>query len=113
MLGDELTEAGFDVTAVDNGRAALDAARHKRFDVALTDLKMPDMDGLQIAEALKEIDHDLPIIMATGYASDAALLASESRGIVVGLLQKPFGLDQVLDAVRRATHGNIPPTGEN
>jgi DNA-binding NtrC family response regulator len=112
MLAEELTDAGFEVTAVDNGRDALRAAQHKRFDVAITDFKMPEMDGLQTAVALKQIDPQLPIIMATGYASSAAMLALGPYQILAALLLKPFALEQVLEMVDHAISEKKPSTPE-
>jgi DNA-binding NtrC family response regulator len=113
MLAQELTDAGFEVTAVDNGRDAIRAVQRERFDVAITDFKMPDMDGLETAVALKQIDPQLPIIMATGYASKAAVLALGPYQLLVGLLLKPFGLEQVLEVVDHALDAKRPtPKGE-
>jgi DNA-binding NtrC family response regulator len=102
MLADELFDAGFDVTAVDNGRDAICAVQRKKFDVAITDFKMPDMDGLQTATALKQLDPQLPIVMVTGYASKTAVLAMGPRQVLVGLLLKPFAVEQVLEILERA-----------
>ncbi len=101
VLAEELTDAGFDVTAAASGRDALLAAARMKFDVAITDLKMPEMDGLQTAAELKKIDPDLPIVMVTGYAPDALMLASSTRQILHGLLVKPFVMDQVLEVLDR------------
>jgi CheY-like chemotaxis protein len=111
VLAEELSDFGFEVTAVDNGRDAIRVAQHERFDVAITDFKMPDMDGLQTAVALKKLDPQLPIIMATGYASKAAMLALGPRQILVGLLLKPFALDQVLEIVQHVLFERSTPEG--
>jgi CheY-like chemotaxis protein len=113
LMAEELTFAGFEVTAVESGRAAIEAARNRRFDVAITDLKMPDLDGLQTAAALKDLDPDLPIIVATGFASEAAIVASgakssRGRAIVVALLLKPFGIDEVLETLQNVLQGKTP-----
>src|SRR5690242_4129873 len=74
VLAGELSDAGYQVTAVDNGRAAVEAAIASRFDVAITDLRMPEMDGCETTARLKRIDPRLPIIVATGYVSEDARL---------------------------------------
>lgn len=101
ILAFELRQEGYDVTAVDNGAAAVEAARLQGFSAAITDLRMPGMDGLATMKALKEIDPDLPIIVATGFASEVASVASGQQG-AFGLILKPFGLDDFLDLVRAA-----------
>ena len=102
VLGGELMEAGFEVTAVQSGRAAVAAAGHTRFAVAVTDLKMPDMDGVETMDALKRLDPGLPVVMATGYRSASAQL--EARGAYRVIL-KPFTLDEVLRVVTEAASG--------
>jgi DNA-binding NtrC family response regulator len=109
IMAEELSSAGYDVSAFHSGRDAIRAASRERFDLAITDLKMPDLDGLETAAQLKRLDPSLPIIVATGYASEAAVLASSTRGIV-GWLLKPFGLDQILDTIERTIQPD--PAGE-
>jgi DNA-binding NtrC family response regulator len=104
VLAEELAEAGFEVTSAASGRDAVLAATRMKFDVAITDLKMPEMDGLQTAAELKKIDPDLPIVMVTGYASEAVMLASSTRQVLEGLLMKPFVLEQVLELLDRIVH---------
>jgi DNA-binding NtrC family response regulator len=101
ILAFELRQEGYDVTAVDNGAAAVEAARGQRFSAAVTDLRMPGMDGLATMKALKQIDPDLPVIVATGFASEVASVAFGQQG-AFGLILKPFGIDDFLDLVRSA-----------
>jgi CheY-like chemotaxis protein len=106
ILALELGEAGFDVTAVDNGAAALEASRFIRFDVAVTDYKMPGMDGLEATRRLRELDPDLPIIVATGYAGEDTQLQFRKCG-VNNFILKPFSLAAILELVlvnARRTH---------
>lgn len=70
-----LRDAGYDVAAAGNAREALEIARATRCDVALLDMKMPDMDGFQVAAMLRQVQPDLRIIIFTGYAS----LETEAR----------------------------------
>jgi two-component system response regulator HydG len=102
VLAQELGDMGFDVTALDNGRAALDAIARRRFDALITDLKMPGMDGLEMARLLRRTDPQLPVIVITGYASDRARRAFDTRE-AYGLLLKPFTLEDM----RRMLEGAI------
>jgi DNA-binding NtrC family response regulator len=107
IMAEELESAGYEVAAFSCGRDAIRAATNERFDLAITDLKMPDLDGLETAAQLRRIDPTLPIIIATGYASEAALVSSGARGVVAWLL-KPFGLDQVLETIHRTIQLSRP-----
>ena len=100
VLAIEFSAAGFEVLAVASGGAAVKAAQRCRFDVAVTDFKMPGMDGLQLSRNLREIDPDLPIVMATGYAPDSVPLRPNEEGID-RVIRKPFSLEEVLGLVKR------------
>jgi CheY-like chemotaxis protein len=108
VLAQELGEMGFDVTALDNGRAALDAVCCQQFDALITDLKMPGMDGLEMLRRLKQTAPHLPVIVITGYASDRARGVFDARE-AYGLLLKPFTLEDMRRMVEAAiTHGAQP-----
>jgi DNA-binding NtrC family response regulator len=91
MLTDALTVRGFDVVAVGSVEAAFAAARNQHFDVAITDFKMPDTDGVEMVKALKALDARLPIIVASGYVSPPQWAALTAIG-ACAFLQKPFTL---------------------
>jgi CheY-like chemotaxis protein len=101
VLAQELRQMGFEVTALDNGRAALEAVCCRRFDALITDLKMPGMDGLEMLRRLKQTDPHLPVIVITGYASDRARRACDARE-AYGLLLKPFTLEDMRRMVEAA-----------
>jgi DNA-binding NtrC family response regulator len=101
LLAFEFCNVGFQVTAVDTGRAAVEAAQRQKFDVAITDLKMPDMDGIEIMVTLKQIDPSLPVIMATGYLSEATRISVGEYG-AYGYILKPFSFEDILSLVDRA-----------
>jgi DNA-binding NtrC family response regulator len=100
VLALELGREGFEATTAEGGHAALAAARRRRFDLAITDLKMPGMDGIATLEGLKAIDPAIQVLIATGYASEQTRAACMERG-ACGYLQKPFDLDEIVAAVRR------------
>jgi CheY-like chemotaxis protein len=100
VLALELSEAGFDVTAVNSGLAAVDALRKSEFDLVITDYKMPGIDGLETAKRLRAIDPELPIIVVTGYAGETTQMEFERSGITDVLL-KPFNLETIIELARR------------
>jgi len=101
MLEFILTSEGFEVATVDGGLAALDLARTRRFDLAITDMKMPGMNGIETLTALKELDASMEVIVATGYASEQTAAECMKRG-AYGYLRKPFELDDLRALIDRA-----------
>lgn len=101
MLDFILTRDGFEVVTVDGGLAAIVEVSARRFDVALTDMKMPGMNGLETLAALKKIDPTIEVIVATGYASEQTAAECMRHG-AYAYLRKPFELDNLRAIVGRA-----------
>jgi CheY-like chemotaxis protein len=99
FLKDLLTEDGFDVTTARDGGEALGLLTRERFDLVLTDLKMPGMDGWELSEHLLVRYPRLPIVMLTGYGT-AIEHQAQSRGIP--LLPKPVDAVQLTRTIRNA-----------
>ena len=91
-------EGGYDVVDVAGGRAALEAVKTKHFDLVMTDLRMPDMDGIATLEALKSREPSMQIIVVTGYSSRDMRARCTALG-ACGYLSKPFDLDEMLHLV--------------
>ena len=76
LLSIVLRREGYDVTLADNGRTAIDRLERGRFDLLISDIKMPDMTGVDVLRAAKRIDPDILGIMITAFASaDTAIEA--------------------------------------
>ncbi len=69
MLCSMLRGSGWDVVPASNGREALDSFYQAPPDIVLTDLMMPDIDGIQFLSALRTVDHSVPVVIYTGYPS--------------------------------------------
>jgi DNA-binding NtrC family response regulator len=100
-LRDTLGEQGFAVTGVTSGAEALTAMRTEPFDLLLSDLMLPGMDGIQLLTAAREIDPDLVGIIMTGQGSVPTAVAAMKIGAFDYLL-KPFKLQSVLPVLMRA-----------
>jgi CheY-like chemotaxis protein len=96
------------VTALPDGVAALDHLRHgggggdpgARFDILVTDLAMPGMDGISLIREAQRSRPGLPAILVTGFAGDAAALAMGSdAGAVFALLRKPVSGTELADQI--------------
>lgn len=98
-----LERAGHEVHTAHDGAAALEAVRRLsgRVDMVLTDIRMPVMDGIQLALALAREWPDLPVLLMTGYA-DQRERASGLEAIIAGILAKPFTLEDLGRAVEAA-----------
>ncbi|MEW5855277.1 MAG: response regulator [Myxococcota bacterium] len=100
LLGTELKMEGFHVETAENGRVALDAMERRRFDLVITDLKMPVVGGLAVLAQAKRVNPPIPVIVATGWASAGSADVCRASGAEVVLL-KPFDLDEMIGNVKR------------
>jgi PAS domain S-box-containing protein len=94
---------GHDVTAARGGREAIDQLRARRFDVVITDLGMPDLDGRAVAQAAKDADPGLRVILLTGWGAELNAAGERPDGVDL-VLAKPVTLDRLrasLSGVRR------------
>ena len=78
-----------------SGREGLELARSVPFDAVIIDLMMPDMDGLQVLDAVRTVDDDLPVIMITAFASMETAVSAMKKG-AFDYITKPFKNDEVL-----------------
>ena len=101
LLARTLALAEYDVETVGDARAALDRLRLADYDLLIADLRMPGMDGLLLIREARRMHPTLPVIIITGYSSEASAIEAVNLG-VVGYLVKPFRVPQVLSAVARA-----------
>jgi PAS domain S-box-containing protein len=100
-LGSLLEAEGHTVVTAQSGKDAVKLLQSRQFDVVLTDLVMPEMDGLQTMEALKDLDPDLEVIVLTGHAAIRVATEALKRG-ACDYLQKPVSLLELSAAVERA-----------
>ncbi|MFL6336565.1 MAG: sigma-54-dependent transcriptional regulator [Pyrinomonadaceae bacterium] len=96
-----LTDAGYDVTTASSGEAALRIQRERRFDLALTDLKMTGMDGIELLSKLLAYDSSIIVILLTAHGSIESAKEALRRG-AFDYLEKPFDSETLLDTIRRA-----------
>jgi DNA-binding NtrC family response regulator len=101
MLMFSLQDQGYAVKAVESGEAALAAVQKERFDVAVCDIMMPGLDGVETLKALKARCPRLEIIMATGYASPKTALSSMQSG-AFNYIAKPYELKDLLAVLEKA-----------
>lgn len=103
MAQDLLDQFGFTVLVADSPRRALEMEREHigPIDLMVTDVVMPEMDGMQLYEALQERRPGLPVIYISGYTSDL-VIHNGTLEEEVNFLKKPFSAEQLVEKVRRA-----------
>ena len=102
MVADGLLDAGFEAQAVDSGEAAVALLERESFDVIITDLRMPGVDGLQLLEASMRLDPTRAVIVMTAFGAIETAVESVRRG-AFHYITKPFKIQDLLVFVRRAT----------
>lgn len=101
VLDKRLTKRGLQVTIANSGAEGVQALRSNEFDVAVVDLKMEGMDGLEVLKILKTMDPGLAVIMLTGHGSEQAARDGMALG-AFDYLTKPCDLSTLLERVRAA-----------
>jgi DNA-binding NtrC family response regulator len=100
-LGKWFTSEGYTAKPVGGGREALAAIQHQEFDIALLDIKMPGMDGIELQARLKEADPELTVVIMTGYASVETAVQALKRG-AYDYITKPVDPDELSHLVSNA-----------
>ena len=98
-LARALENAGYDVVAVDRGTAAIPFLETEHFDLLLTDIVMPEMDGIELAQRCAELCPDTKVIFITGFAAVSLKASREAPNARV--LSKPFHLRDLVMEVQR------------
>jgi DNA-binding NtrC family response regulator len=105
-----LSKQGYEVELANSGLRALASLGMKRFDILVADLRLPDMDGIDVLRTVKETRPETQVIVITGYASVPTAVDSMKLG-VLDYLPKPFTMDEFVGAVEKAakTKTEAPP----
>jgi excisionase family DNA binding protein len=101
LLSKTLALAEYDVDLAPDGRTALERLRIIPYDLLITDLKMPGVDGLAVIREARRMKADMPVIIITGFSTEASAIEAVNLG-VSGYLTKPFRVPRVLAAAAKA-----------
>ncbi len=99
LLAIVLRREGYDVLLAENGRAAIEALERERVDILISDIKMPDLSGVEVLRAAKRIDQNILGIMITAFASTETAVEAMRLG-ACDYLSKPFDVDLLKMKVR-------------
>ena len=100
FLAKALQNAGYDVSSFDNGLSAYNRLREEPFELLLTDIVMPEMDGIELARRATELDPDIKVMFITGFAA-VALNPDNNAPKQAKVLSKPFHLKDLVNEVQR------------
>ncbi|MEC9491379.1 response regulator transcription factor [Flexistipes sp.] len=98
ILGNE----GHEVDIAQNGKIAFDRLKNKSYNIIITDLMMPEMDGMQFINRLRMTDNETPVIVVTAYGNIENMLAAFELG-AVEIMEKPFDIDELIHLVNELT----------
>jgi DNA-binding response OmpR family regulator len=100
-LAKRLAHRHVDTTTASSGREGIQALRKADFDVVVLDLKMEDMDGLEVLKIIKIMAPALPVIMLSGHASEESAREGFDAG-AFDYLTKPYDLRELIDKIHQA-----------
>ena len=95
-----LEKAGHEVTSFGEGLSAFEQVKHTSFDLLLTDIVMPEMDGIELARRATELDPDIKVMFITGFAA-VALNPDSDAPKEAKILSKPFHLRDLVSEVQK------------
>jgi excisionase family DNA binding protein len=101
LLSKTLALAEYDVDLAPDGRTAIERLRVIPYDLLITDLKMPGVDGLAVIREARRLKADIPVIIITGFSTEASAIEAVNLG-VSGYLTKPFRVPRVLAVAAKA-----------
>src|SRR5262245_32251409 len=89
-----LKREGYEVVTASNGREALEKLKKAKVDLILSDIQMPEMSGLELLAAVKELDPELVVIMITAFGSTETAVEAMKLG-AYDYVQKPFKIEEI------------------
>lgn len=101
-----LTKEGYEVIGVRNGAEALRLIENERFDVLITDIKMPEISGIELLEKVKERYFDIEVLIITGFGSIGSAVEAMKMG-AYEYITKPFDLDELIIKVKNISERKI------
>lgn len=101
FLKEVLADEGYAITLAVSGRDAVEKMKASTYDIVITDIVMPELDGLGVVAAARDLPYDVDVIVMTGYASMETAVESMKLG-AVDYITKPFNIDQIRIIVSNA-----------
>ncbi len=106
LVSDVLKTEGYEINSFANPKEALEKIKTKKFDLILTDIKMPEMDGIELIKSVHQQNPEAGVIFMTGFADVSSAKEAVKEGAYDYIL-KPFDLDEIRKSVARAVEKKI------
>jgi DNA-binding NtrC family response regulator len=100
LLSTGLNDAGYPVEAVENGKEAIKTCKKRSFDIALIDIELPDIKGIDLLNTLKQVQPKMARIIITGYPSIENAVKSVNEK-ADGYLMKPINIEELLAMIKK------------
>ena len=107
VLFEALSRNGYEVAVSENGRTALEMVKKNLPDVVIADIKMPEMDGIELLNRLKKQHPDLPVVIITGYAAVNTAVKAMKQGAFDYII-KPFPVEVIENTVKKVFSSIVP-----
>ncbi len=95
---------GEEVEMAEDGDIAIDICKHKHFDIAFIDMRMPHMNGLDTCKAILSLDPKAKVVVMTGHTEEH-MIDDALRSGAIAKIYKPFDIDRVIELIRTAEGG--------
>jgi DNA-binding response OmpR family regulator len=99
LVAEVLASHGYRITTAAGGAEGVERFKEGQYDLVVTDLGLPDLNGWDVARAIKFCRATVPVLLLTGWEDDMSPTAAT---LVDGIIKKPFGIDQLVAAVTAA-----------
>lgn len=93
-----LEDCGYESTTAETGKEAIDKLKEKEFDLVITDIRMPEMGGLDVIEKLRSLDNEVPVLIITAYVYREMAVRAMQMG-ANGYLLKPLDFDELIHRI--------------
>jgi len=112
LLSEVLLDRGFEVSLAKDGQESLEKLENNHFDLVITDINMPRLDGVSMLKSMRRTGREEKIIIMTGNPSDQRLMDKDLPRVITRL-DKPFGIEKFLNVVIAATAHNTDGAIQN
>lgn len=101
MISQALQKENYNITVVNSGQSAMQQGRDRKFDLILTDLRMPDLDGMEVLSYFRREQPDAYVVLMTAFGSSSSAIESIQQG-AYDYISKPFQIDELRNVIRKA-----------
>jgi DNA-binding NtrC family response regulator len=111
-LSESLESCGYDISAAENGNKALNLFNKRKFDLVVTDMKMPEMSGIEVLQGVKKLAPNIPVILITAYGTVNTAVEAMKEG-AAEFIMKPFSLDDLEAVVKNVLNTQKEESSQN